>query len=178
MSETLTLARPYARAAFALASEASTLPAWSEMLEFAAQLAGDPKGSAMLMHPALSAQDAAALLAPPAAGTAHGGYTRFIGLLAENRRLALLPEIAQLFAQLRYEAERVVKARVTSAVPLPASELDAIEAGLRRRFGRDVVLDTAIDESLIGGALIDAGDIVIDGSLKGQLLQLRSALAQ
>jgi len=176
MSETLTLARPYARAAFALASEASALPAWTEMLEFAAQVAGDAKAGALLGHPALSADDAVALLAPPT-GTGHAGYARFIGLLAENRRLSLLPEIAQLFAQLRYEAERVVKARVTSAVPLPASELDAIEAGLRRRFGRDVVLDTAIDESLIGGALIDAGDVVIDGSLKGKLLQLQSALA-
>ena len=89
----------------------------------------------------------------------------------------MLPEIAGLYDELRNEAERVVKATVTSAAVLPASELDTIKAALRKRFGRDVEIETAVDESLIGGAVIAAGDVVIDGSLKGQLDRLQAALA-
>ena len=100
-----------------------------------------------------------------------------LGLLADNGRLALLPEIAGLYEELRAEAERVVKATVTSATALPAGELDKITVALRKRFGREVEVETAIDESLIGGAVIDAGDVVIDGSLKGKLERMQSALA-
>jgi F-type H+-transporting ATPase subunit delta len=105
------------------------------------------------------------------------GFLRFLGLLADNRRLPLLADITGLFEQQRAEADRVVKARVTAASALPASELETIKAALRKRFGREVEIETAIDESLIGGAVIDADDIVIDGSLKGQLAQLQHALA-
>ena len=174
MSQALTLARPYARAAFSLARDAGTLPAWSQALAFAARVAADPKVAAVLGHPKLSAADAVALLAPDGAGEA---FCNFLGLLFENRRLSLLPEIAGLYDELRSEAERVVKAKVTSAVILPLVEMGKIEDALRRRFGRDVEIETAIDESLIGGAIIDAGDVVIDGSLKGQLGRLRSALS-
>ena len=80
------------------------------------------------------------------------------------------------FIALRFEAERVVKAKVTSAAALPAAELETIKAALRKRFGREVEVETAIDASLIGGALIDAGDVVIDGSIKGKLERLQSAL--
>ena len=98
-------------------------------------------------------------------------------MLADNRRLALLPEIAGLFEELRAEAERVVKARVTSATALGDGELEGIKAALKKRFGRDVQVETAVDASLIGGAVIDAGDVVIDGSLKGKLSRLQGALA-
>ena len=98
-------------------------------------------------------------------------------MLFDNRRLPLLPEIAGLFDELRFEAERVVRAKVTSAATLADAELETIKAALRKRFGREVEVETAIDESLIGGALIDAGDVVIDGSIKGKLTRLQSALS-
>src|SRR5690606_28414487 len=104
-------------------------------------------------------------------------FGRFLALLADNGRLALLPEIAGLYEELRAEAERVVKARVTSAAELPAGELDKLKEALRRRFGRDVEVETAVDPALIGGAVIDAGDVVIDGSLRGKLERLQGALA-
>jgi len=104
-------------------------------------------------------------------------FTRFLSLLADNRRLPLLAEIAGLFEQQRADAERVVKARITSATVLPAAELDSITAALKKRFGREVEVETAVDEGLIGGAVIDAGDVVIDGSLKGKLQRLQTALA-
>ena len=179
MSQALTLARPYARAAFSLARDAGALPAWSDALAFAARVAADPQVAALLGNPKLTQADTATLLAPGAghASSANELFGNFLGLLFENRRLSLLPEIAGLYDELRFEAERVVKARVTSAVALPAGELETIRAALKRRFGREVEVETAVDESLIGGAVIDAGDVVIDGSIKGKLGRLETALS-
>lgn len=174
MSQPLTLARPYARAAFALSREAGRSADWSKALAFAARVAADPQAQAVLGHPLLSSADAVGLLVIDGADEA---FVRFLGLLADNRRLPLLPEISGLFEELRAEADRVVKARVTAAAELPAAELESIKAALKKRFGREVEIETAIDASLIGGAVIDAGDVVIDGSLKGKLSRLQSALA-
>ncbi len=174
MSQNLTLARPYARAAFALAQEGGRSADWSRALAFASRVAADPQAQALLAHPQLATAEAVTLLAADGADEA---FVRFLGLLADNRRLPLLPDITGLFEQLRAKANHVVKARVTSAGELPASELATIKAALVKRFGSDVEIETAVDESLIGGAVIDAGDVVIDGSLKGQLAQLQHALA-
>lgn len=184
MSQALTLARPYARAAFAIAREANAAAQWSDAFGFAARVSADPRVQSLLGHPQLGRADAVALLLPPAAGGsgapdlfANDRFADFLAVLADNRRLALLPEIAGLYEELRAEAERIVKAKVTSATTLPATELDGIKAALKRRFGRDVELEIAVDESLIGGAVIDAGDVVIDGSIKSKLARLQSALA-
>lgn len=173
MSQPTTLARPYARAAFASAHGAGRTAHWSEALAFAARVAADPQVQALLGHPQLTTDQAVALLAPEGADAAVGEFLRLLG---ENRRLTLLPEIAGLFEQQRAEAERIVHARVTSATPLQQTELASIGDALRRRFGREVRIDTAVDESLIGGAVIDAGDVVIDGSLRGKLARLQAAL--
>jgi F-type H+-transporting ATPase subunit delta len=175
MSQALTLARPYARAAFSMAQDENGLAGWSSALGFAAQVAADPRAASLLLNPQLSHAEAVSLLSIDGAGES---FSRFLALLAENRRLAQLPEIAGLYEELKAEVERVVKATVTSATALPAGELDTIKAALKKRFGREVELDTAIDASLIGGAVIDAGDVVIDGSLKGKLSRLQAALAQ
>jgi F-type H+-transporting ATPase subunit delta len=174
MSQALTLARPYARAAFSHARDAGELAGWSGALAFAARVAADPRVSGLLGDPRLEDADAVALLAPEGADEQ---FRRFLALLADNRRLSLLPEIAGLYDELRLEAERIVRARVTSATPLPESELATIREALRKRFGREVEVEAAVDASLIGGAVIDAGDVVIDGSLRGKLDRLQSALA-
>ena len=174
MSQALTLARPYARAAFAIARDEGRFAPWSDALAFSAQVAADPRVSALLSNPELGRDEAIALLAPESSGESFG---RFLSLLAEARRLQLLPEIAGLFEQLRADAEHVVKATVTSAAELSPVELDNIKAALRKRFGREIEVQTAVDASLIGGAVIDAGDVVIDGSLKGKLARLQTALA-
>ncbi|WJI16196.1 F0F1 ATP synthase subunit delta [Pseudoxanthomonas winnipegensis] len=174
MSQSITLARPYARAAFGAAQDAQQLPAWSQALGFSAQVAADPRVAALLPNPQLTREQALALLAPEGAGEE---FTRFLGVLADAGRLALLPEIAALYEQLRAQAEHVVLARVTSAAELPPGELDVIKAALAKRFGRQVEVTTEVDASLIGGAVIDAGDVVIDGSLKGKLARLQTALA-
>lgn len=175
MSQALTLARPYARAAFSAAQDENALAKWSDALGFAAQVAADPRAASLLLNPQLTHAEAVSLLSVDGAGES---FSRFLALLAENRRLAQLPEISGLYEQLKAEAERVVKATVTSAAALPAGELEVLKAALKKRFGREVELSTAVDASLIGGAVIDAGDVVIDGSLKGKLSRLQAALAQ
>ncbi|MEN5062031.1 F0F1 ATP synthase subunit delta [Luteimonas sp. TWI1416] len=171
---TLTIARPYARAAFAIARDAGRFAPWSDALAFSARVAADPQAAPVLGHPALAHADAVALLAPEGADEA---FASFLALLAENGRLPQLPEIAGLYEQLRAEAEHVVLAKITSATALPDTEVEQIRAALKRRFGREVQVETAVDDTLIGGAVIAAGDVVIDGSLKGKLARLQSALA-
>ena len=175
MSNALTLARPYARAAFGLAREHGRLPQWSNLLGFAATIAADPQVQALLGHPKLALADTLELLLP--AGDLDPNFRQFVATLAENRRLALLPEIAAQYEALRAESEKVVKVSVTSAVPMGAGEVESLTAALKRRFGGEIALTQAVDPELIGGAVIDAGDVVIDGSLRGKLARLQSALA-
>lgn len=174
MSQPVTLARPYARAAFALAHEHGRAADWSRALAFSARVAEDPQVQALLKHPQLSVDDAVSLVV---AEGADQELRNFLALLAENHRLALLPEIAGLFEQLRAEAERIVKAKVTAATGLDGAAIESIRAALRRRFGCEVELETAVDPTLLGGAVIDAGDVVIDGSLRGKLERLQATLA-
>ncbi|MBB5209573.1 F0F1 ATP synthase subunit delta [Chiayiivirga flava] len=174
MSSNLTLARPYARAAFALAREHGRLAPWSTLLGFAAAMASDARIAALLGHPRLSGDDALVLLLPD--GDVDPNFRQFLTVLSENRRLDLLADIAAQFEQLRAEAEHVVQVRVTSATELAPAEIESLSAALRRRFGSDIVLTRAVDASLIGGAVIDAGDVVIDGSVRGKLARLDAAL--
>jgi F-type H+-transporting ATPase subunit delta len=175
MSTSLTLARPYARAAFSLAREQGRLPQWTQLLGFAATVASDARVQSLLGHPKLTLDDTLALLLPD--GESDPTFRRFLATLADNRRLALLPEIAAQYEQLRAEAERVVKVTVTSAAPMGAAETENLTAALKRRFGGEIALSQAVDPALIGGAVIDAGDVVIDGSLRSKLARLQAALA-
>lgn len=175
MSNALTLARPYARAAFALANEHGRLPLWSALFTTAAAIASDSRVAGVLGDPKVGAQTLVNLVAPDEADEQ---FRRFLALLADNRRLALLPEIAGLYETLRAEQEKLVKARVTSAVALDAGQIEQIQRSLSKRFGREVAIETALDPALIGGAVIDAGDIVIDGSVRTKLARLGAALAQ
>ena len=175
MSQSLTLARPYARAVFSMAREQQRLPQWSSMLGFAARAVAEPQVQALLGNPTLPAQTLVDVIVPQ--GDVDPLFTQFLSVLAENRRLAVLPEIAGLFDAMRAEDEHVVKATITSATPLSDADVAKLRASLVKRFGREVEVTTAVDASLIGGAVIDAGDVVIDGSLKTKLARLGAALA-
>jgi len=174
MSETLTLARPYARAAFSVAREQSRLADWSQALGFSALAAQLPAVKSALSDPRVGVAVIIELLSPP--GAADAIYQQFLSVLSDNRRLALLPEISALFDELKADAERVVKAHVTSAKVLNAAELDQLRNALKKRFDREVEITTQIDESLIGGAVINTGDVVIDGSVKTKLARLHASL--
>lgn len=175
MSQTATLARPYARAVFSLAREHGRLLQWSSMLGFSARAVAEPAVQSLLGDPRVEAGVLAELLLPP--GEPDAVYGQFLAVLADNQRLALLPEIAGLYDAQRAEAEHIVKATVTSAQALDDGELAKIREALRKRFGREVELSAAVDAALIGGAVIDAGDVVIDGSLRTKLERLGAALA-
>ena len=129
----------------------------------------------VLGDPRLDAQSLVDVLLPP--GEADPMFRQFVSVLAEGRRLEVLPEIAGLFDALRAEDEHVVKATITSASALSETELAKLRDALRKRFGREVEVTAAVDASLIGGAVIDAGDVVIDGSLRTKLARLGAALA-
>lgn len=175
MSQNATLARPYARAAWLIARETGDAATWSQGLALVARLAADPEVDRLLGDPRLRRDDAVKLLAPENAPESVLGFIR---LLAENGRLKLLPEIAGLFEQYRAEDQKIIRAKITSAAPMEQVEVLKLAAILRRRFGREVEVETAVDESLIGGAVIDTGELVIDGSVKGKLARLEAALAQ
>jgi F-type H+-transporting ATPase subunit delta len=175
MSETLTLARPYARAAFETAQANNALGAWSGKLAFAAQVIGDPRVRAIVGDPRLSNADLIGLLLPQGE-PADSPFAAFLGLLVDNRRVGLLADIAALFEELKRESERILQVTLRSASEVPAERAEAIKVALKKRFGREIEMQQRIDPSVIGGAVIDAGDIVIDGSVRGRLARLESAL--
>jgi F-type H+-transporting ATPase subunit delta len=173
-SQAITLARPYARAGFSIAREHGRLAQWSQALGFSAIAANLPAVKTVLGDPRVMAATVIELLSPP--GDIDASFQQFLTVLADNRRLALLPEIAALFETLKADAERVVKANVTSAKALDAAELNQLRTALKKRFDREVEITSQVDESLIGGVVINTGDIVIDGSIKTKLARLHASL--
>ncbi|MBI3575690.1 MAG: F0F1 ATP synthase subunit delta [Gammaproteobacteria bacterium] len=176
MAEKLTAARPYAEAVFALAREQNALKAWSEMLALTAAVARDPRIERLARDPRVAHARFLGLFLDICGGHLDPKGANFVRLLVENRRLNLLPEIAALYEGLRAEAETRVEATVTSAFSLDAAQLKTLGQGLKRRFGREVRLTAAVDRSLVGGVVIRAGDLVIDGSVRGRLAALASEL--
>jgi F-type H+-transporting ATPase subunit delta len=170
MADRLTVARPYAKAAFRQAQAGGDLGSWSGALQGAALAVADPRVKGLLGSPRITGAQLAGLVAD--ASSARGDARNFLALLAENKRLPFLPEISQLFEQLKDEAEGVVDVRITSAAQMEAGEQKQLVAALEKRFGRKVHVETAVDPSLIGGAVVRAGDLTIDGSLKSRLERL------
>jgi F-type H+-transporting ATPase subunit delta len=177
MSSLTTLARPYAKAAFDVAQAAGELAAWDEALAAAAVAVQDARLAAWLESPARDRARAAQLIADVVTGDGKPRFRRFLEVLADNDRLALLPEIAPLFARLREEAENRLDVRVVSAIALEPEQAERMTAALRKRFSCEISLRNEIDPAVLGGAIIYAGDQVIDGSLKGRLANLQRALA-
>ena len=176
MSELITVARPYAQATFDLARETGALQGWSDSLAFAAAVAGDEAMAEAIENPNMTIEQRAELFIAVCADRLDDSGRNFIRLLAENDRLGALPQIAELFETLRAEEEGSIEASVVSAKPLNDAQQAEIIASLKKRFDRDVTLHCEVDESLLGGAIIRAGDTVIDGSMRGRLEQFTTAL--
>jgi F-type H+-transporting ATPase subunit delta len=178
-----TVARPYAQAIFDIAQDAGALAEWSESLATAGQLLRDRELVDYLTDPAFSDKRRLEFLgglfekagSNKLAGADKKG-TNFLKLLIENDRVAVLPEISEHFDALKAKVENSVDAVVTSAAALSEAQLNEVADSLRKRLGRDVRITTEIDETLIGGAVIRAGDVVIDGSLRARLEGLATAL--
>ena len=176
MAEPSTVARPYAEAAFRLAEGSNALGKWSAMVAALAQVADDKRVLAAIADPALSDAQAAGVFISILAGQLDGGAENFVRVLAENKRLELLPEIRTQFEALKNEREGVVEAEVVSAFELSAAQVADLTQRLEKKTGRKVRTTVQIVKELIGGVKVVIGDKVIDGSARGQLSALETAL--
>lgn len=177
MSELTTAARPYARAVFETAFKNSDLASWSDTLTFMGAVISDERVAELLSSPDMAKQAGADAFISLCDGKLDDKAQNLVRMLAENDRLSLFPEMSVIFEALKDEAEGSVEAIVAVAKPLTKAEEDEISKALKKRLGRDVKLNVSVDESLLGGAIIHAGDLVIDGSLQGRLNKLTSVMA-
>ena len=176
MAERATIARPYAKAAFEYARDAKALAQWSQGLKAAAEVVADPRVAPLTKSPQWSAADLVSLITDVAGDKLDAGLQNFVRVLAENHRLLLLPEIAAHYEALRSAVENTVDVEVVSAVRLDAAQADKLEKALSTRLKRRVRMQNSVDSTLLGGAVVRAGDLVIDGSLKGRLQRLATEL--
>lgn len=176
MAELITLARPYAKAAFEYAREKAALDQWSKDLASASAVVQDPKVALLLSGPSQTpAQLAKALVELLGVGT-DTDLAHFIGVVASNRRLGLIPAIHQLYDASKANLEASVDVDVTSAYELDEQQVSDIEKALKTLLNKDINVHTKIDDYLIGGVVIRAGDLVIDGSVRGRLQKLAEAM--
>jgi F-type H+-transporting ATPase subunit delta len=177
MAEKATIARPYARAAFEYAQSTAKLPQWSESLAIAAAVVNDPAVARLLNHPLVTAAQLVELIADVAGKSLDDAARNFVATLAQNRRLGVLPIIADMYEALRADAEHIADVEIVSAVPLDQAQQQRLSGALKTRLKRDVRLHLAVDPGLMGGAVIRSGDFVIDGSVKVRLARLAATLA-
>lgn len=175
MAETSTIARPYAEAVFKLADQGGSLSAWSEMLDTLAQVAGNADMQLCIGNPNLTRGQLAGLFLSTAKGLNEEGRN-LVQVLAENSRLAVLPQIREQFEVLKHEREGVLEARIVSAFPIDDTQKSALVADLERKFQRRIEASVAVDPELIGGVQVVVGDQVIDGSVRARLAAMAVAL--
>lgn len=177
MADLSTLARPYAKAAYLLARDSGRFKPWGDTLNALAEAVKSPALAGLIGHPALFKGDLADALAKPMSADLGAEGSALVRLLVENNRLKVAPFIAEQFEALRAEAESRVDVEITSAAEIPAAQKEKLADAVGKRLAREVVVSWKLDESLVAGAVIRAGDLVIDGSVKGELEKLRTALA-
>jgi len=181
MSDFDTVARPYAKAIFELASAESSLQHWGDSLLVAAVVASDVDMQAMFQLPSMLADEHCELFlsvvsAVKDAPRMSADFKNLIALLAQNNRLAALPSIATAFESLKQEAEGKIEVVVRTAQKLSEKQQTAMAKSLAKKLGKEINITTEMDESLIAGAIIRAGDMVIDGSARGRLDKLATVL--
>lgn len=180
MAELTTIARPYAKAAFQYALESSALEEWSNTLGHFALIAGDASVKALLSKPDLTAEKKAqffvSVIDESVSADTIEHAKNLLMQLAGHKRLATLPAIFVLFEALLAEHQKTVDVNVTSAFPLSEAEAEKLLASLKKRLGREVKMESEVDDSLIGGVIVHAGDLVIDASVKGKLAKLTNEL--
>ncbi len=178
MAELTTIARPYAQAVFKHAQENDSFDQWSDMLESASSVVQDSAMCEAMASARLSREQIISMLIDVCADALNDQGRNLIRLLDENDKLTLLPEIATVYEQYRAEAEQTVEAKMVSAYPVSESQQEMIAAALAKRLGSKVSLDVSVDQTLLGGAVIRAGDMIIDGSVQGKLNKLASTMNQ
>lgn len=177
MAELSTLARPYAKAAFEFARDSQQLAEWSAMLNTLGQVAAQAKVVELLSSPSLTASQMAETFAGLCGDELTANAVNFINTLANNKRLLLLPQISEQFAVLKAQQEQTVEVEVTSAYELSEAEAEQLAQAFAKKLSREVSLSSTTDASLLGGVVVRAGDMVIDGSMRNKLAQLTDALS-
>ena len=178
MADQANLARPYAKAIFELAQEQGNLAGWSDQLELLSTIAASNEMLSFISNPRVSDADVADLIFAVASDNLSAEAGNLVRLLVRNGRVEVLPEISRAYAVLKDEAESIVEAQMTTAANIDDSQKQQFADVLQKSLGRTVKLDFDVDEELIGGAVIRAGDWVVDGSVKAQLEQLVSAIGR
>lgn len=176
MAELTTVARPYAKAAFQFADESGKLAEWSSMLGFAAAVCQDDTVAQFLANPKITADQKAQGFITLCADKLDAAGRNFITLLAQNKRLSALPEIAVLFEALKSQKEQRVDVEIVSAFALTDDQAGKLVSALKKKLGREINVTTSVDAGILGGAIIKAGDLVIDGSVRGKLAKLADTL--
>jgi len=176
MAEKSIIARPYAKALFELALGQKKLDAWSEALALASAVVADERVKKLLTSPHVTIEQLADFVIDVVGDKLDEVGRNFIRVLAANRRLGFLPEIAAIYEKLKAAEENTADVTVTSAVPLDEEQQRKFSQAMSARLKRDVRLHCEVDSTLLGGAVLRADDLVIDGSLRGQLERLSAEL--
>ncbi|MCQ4297958.1 F0F1 ATP synthase subunit delta [Pseudomonas stutzeri] len=176
MINTQTLARPYAKAAFEFASAAGRIDAWSGMLSLAAVAVEVPQVAELLKNPRLTSDSKVQSLVQLFGSDIDEAFRNFVSTLGDNDRLDVLPTIRELFEELKAEAEKTLDVEVQTAFELTPAQLQTLAAALSKRLDRTVNPQQVVNPALIGGVVIRAGDVVVDGSVRGKLSQLAESL--
>jgi len=173
MAEYVTLARPYAKAAFDFAKNAELVDSWMKQLTVSAGIASINEIAESFSSPTKNNDQLVSILV---GNDADEGYKNFVSLMADNNRLALLPDVVNVYKYISDQDAKSLSADVFTAVELNQDQLESIKSSLSKRTDKTVNLNQHIDTSLLSGARIVAGDLVIDGSLKAKLEKLKTEL--
>ena len=174
--ESITIARPYAEAVFARAKESDSLDQWSETLAYMGAVMSDPAMSGVIGNPNVEKSQLTDLVIEIGGEQFGDEAKNLVRLLVENDRLSIAPQIAEQYEALKSESQGVLEVDVVSAFPVDDDQKEAIANALKAKLGRDINITTSEDPELIGGMRIRAGDLVIDGSVQGQLTKLANEL--
>jgi len=177
MSSLTTLARPYAKAAFELAMGDENLAAWDDLLGVVTNITADQGMVTWLQSPHYKAQKAVDIILEALGDEVNARFLGYLGVLADNNRLLLCGEVHRLYRRLRQQAEKRLEVDVISAVPLDDSQAERMRVALAGRLDCEIVLNNHVESGVLGGAIIYAGNQVIDGSLKGRLSRLENSLS-
>jgi F-type H+-transporting ATPase subunit delta len=177
MALTRTTARRYAEAAFEIAERDDSMAAWLAAFDAAEARLGAPEVARLLASPAIPAANREALLDKLLGDAVTGAPRNLLTLLVRRGRSELLPSVSAEFRRLYRRREGIVEAVVTSAAPLDAAEVSALEQHLADTAGARIELSQRVDASLIGGLQVRLGDRLIDGSVRGRLERLRARLS-
>jgi len=175
MAEFATVARPYAEALFRVAQNGD-MAAWTGIVSELAQIGANPDMQAFAGNPNVTPAQLAETIASLVKSPLNPEANNFIAMLAENGRVALLPEIAAQYTELKNASAGAADATVYSAFDISADQLTALVATLEKKFGRKLNPTVQVDPSLIGGVRVVVGDEVLDTSVRAKLQQMHLAL--